>query len=75
MVSQLTLGERQGALCILLLLAACGLLMLGAGQNDPLGVHGGIVMLFGVLLIFVVMSGYFAPEPGTDAAGRDYDDP
>ena len=44
MIEQLTKNERQLAIVILLGLTVCGLALLAAGQNDPLGVHGGLIM-------------------------------
>ncbi len=75
MVSQLTAVERQLAIVILIALASCGLAMAGAGWSDLLGIHGFIVMLSGIAMIFVVISGYFTPEPGPERLARYYDDP
>ena len=75
MVSQLTLSERQYALVILVLAALCGLLMAAGGRGDPLGVHGIIVMIFSVALAFVVVAGYYAPEPDPERLSHYFDDP
>jgi cytochrome c oxidase cbb3-type subunit 1 len=75
MVSQLTLSERQYALVILVMTALCGLAMAASGRGDPLSVHGFIVMIFSVALAFVVMAGYYTPEPDPERLSRYYDDP
>jgi cytochrome c oxidase cbb3-type subunit 1 len=75
MVSQLTKNERLLAIGMSVLLALIGLAMAGAGQDDPLGTHGLIVMLCSIGMIFVVISGYHAPEPGEERLARYYDDP
>ena len=75
MVAQLTSAERQLAIAILIVLAFCGLAMAGAGQGDPLGFHGLIVMIAAIGLVFVVLAGYFTPEPATERLTRYYDDP
>src|SRR6266403_169724 len=63
MIAQLTKNERQLALIILLAMSACGLAMAVAGRDDPLGIHGAIVLLAGIAGSFGVISGYYAPEP------------
>jgi cytochrome c oxidase cbb3-type subunit 1 len=75
MIEQLTKNERQLAIVILLGLTVCGLALLAAGQDDPLGVHGGLIMAAAILGIFGVISGYFAPEPAADRLDSYYDDP
>jgi len=75
MVSQLTLTERQYALIILVLAALCGLAMAAGGRGDPLGVHGIIVMIFSIGLAFVVIAGYYAPEPDPERLSHYFDDP
>jgi cytochrome c oxidase cbb3-type subunit 1 len=75
MVSGLTTAERQLALLVLVLLAACGLAMAGAGQQDPLGAHGLIVLIVSVGLIFAVIRRYFDPEPSEERLAQYYDDP
>jgi len=66
MVSQLTMAERQWAMIILLGVAILGLAMTAAGRDDPIAIHGLLVMAVSVGLIFVVNSGYFEPEPAED---------
>jgi cytochrome c oxidase cbb3-type subunit 1 len=75
MVSQLTTTERQLALVILAVLGLCGLAMASAGRADPLGVHGLIVVLASVAMVFVVIAGYYNPEPGSERLSHYYDDP
>ena len=75
MVSQLTLTERQYALIILVLATLCGLAMAAGGRGDPLGVHGIIVMVFSIALAFVVIAGYYAPEPDPERLSHYFDDP
>jgi len=71
----LTKGERQLAIAISAVLALGGLFLAGAGRGGPLVVHGFIIVIFGVGAMFAVISGYFAPEPGTARLARYYDDP
>lgn len=75
MIAQLTKGERQLAIGLLLLLTIVGIAMAGAGQDDPLGVHGFLVMACSIAAIFYVISGYFAPEPPANRDDSYYDDP
>jgi hypothetical protein len=75
MVSQLIKNERQLAIGMSVLLALIGLAMAGAGRGDPFGVHGLIVLVYSLGMIFVVISGYHAPEPGKGRLARYYDDP
>jgi len=75
MVSQLTMNERRWAMGILIALSLIGLAMLGAGRGDAFGVHGAIVAVAAIIMIFVLISGYFAPEPGEERLARYYDDP
>lgn len=75
MISQLTKGERKLALVILAVLTCIGLAMAIAGRDDPFGIHGGIVMVAGLLGIFAVISGYLAPEPSPERLQHYYDEP
>ena len=75
MVAQLTKNERQLALIILLAIAVVGLAMAAGGSNDPLGVHGALVMIAAIGGIFAVISGYYAPEPSDDRLDSYYDAP
>lgn len=75
MIAQLTKSERQNALVLFLLLAVGGLAMAVVGHDDPLGVHGAIVMIAALAGIFLVISRYYDPEPSLDRLERYYDDP
>jgi cytochrome c oxidase cbb3-type subunit I len=75
MVSRLTIAERQSTIAFLLVMTVIGLLMVIAGRDDPFGVHGMLVMAASVGTIFVMISGYFAPEPTEDRRAEYYDDP
>ena len=75
MIAQWTKTERNLALVILIALALVGLGMAVAGRDDPIGVHGLIVMLACAAGIFFVGAGYYAPEPSDDRFDRYYDDP
>jgi cytochrome c oxidase cbb3-type subunit 1 len=75
MVSQLTVSERQLGLVILSALAVCGLAMAIAGRDDLLGIHGFIVVLASVGVAFLVIRGYYTPEPDESRLSRYYDDP
>lgn len=75
MVAGLTIREREGAFAILGVAALVGLVMALAGARDPLGVHGLLVILCSVALLFVVGSGYFKPEPAEARLDSYYDDP
>ena len=75
MVSELTIAERERAMGICGLVALAGLAMAVAGNGDPLQVHGFLVLLAGVAMLFVVMGGYFAPEPQASRLASYYDSP
>lgn len=75
MVSQLTQNERFIAIMILTALAVVGLAMAAAGQNDPIGMHGWLIVLCAVVMFFVVGNGYFAAEPDEARLANYYDDP
>ncbi|WP_413989549.1 cytochrome-c oxidase, cbb3-type subunit I [Labrys okinawensis] len=75
MVSQLTKGERQYAVVILIALAVCGLAAAMAGRSDPIGVHGAMVMVLAIVGVFAIIGRYFDPEPGAARLSEYYDDP
>ena len=75
MIGQLTIGERQSALLMLLVLAAIGIAMAVAGRNDPLGAHGALVAVAALAGIFAVISGYYLPEPSGERFEHYYDEP
>ena len=75
MVSGITIGERRFSLLVLAILSAIGLAMAVAGRMDPLGVHGFIIFGFSVVLTFVLLGRYYAPEPSAERLSEYYDDP
>src|SRR5260370_39849563 len=75
MIAQLTKHARQLGLVMLLVLSVCGFAMAVAGRDDPLGIHGAIVLLAGIAGTFCVISGYYAPEPSDDRLDSYFDDP
>jgi cytochrome c oxidase cbb3-type subunit 1 len=75
MVSQLTVSERQLGLVILLALAVCGLAMAIAGRDDLLGAHGFLISFASVGVAFLLIRGYYTPEPDESRLSRYYDDP
>ena len=75
MIAQLTRNERQLAILISLAVAVCGLAFAILGRNDPLGIHGALFMIAGLLAIFWVGTGYYAPEPPESRLALYYDDP
>ena len=74
-IAQLTRDERQQALLILLVVTGVGLLLLIAGKDDPIGIHGALIMAVSIACIFAVLSAYFAPEPTEDRRESYYDEP
>src|SRR3546814_5430435 len=75
MISQLTRTERQFAIIICTAVTLCGLALFAAAPGDPLAVHGFIVLAFSIGTIFVVLSGYYAPDPADERLAHYYDDP
>ncbi|WP_373090107.1 cytochrome-c oxidase, cbb3-type subunit I [Sneathiella sp.] len=75
MVSQLTVKERQLALVMLTLLMLCGLAMAVSAADDLFRLHGFLVLAAGFGGIFIVLSGYYHPEPGKERLKHYYDDP
>ncbi|WP_443023777.1 cytochrome-c oxidase, cbb3-type subunit I [Sneathiella sp.] len=75
MVAQLTIRERRLALLILLIMGLVGLFMTVAGADKAFSLHGLITLIFSVGLMFVVLSGYFEPEPDGKSLQQYYDDP
>ncbi|WP_322885612.1 cytochrome-c oxidase, cbb3-type subunit I (plasmid) [Sinorhizobium medicae] len=74
-MGQLTTGERDLAAAILLVLAIVGIAMAAAGRFDPIGVHGAIVLLYSLGLLYLIMSSSFGPPPDPSRISRYYDDP
>ena len=75
MISELTVAERKLSLIVLAVLGVVGLALAIAGQADPLGVHGFIVVGASVALGFAVIGGYYDPEPPATRLSEYYDDP
>lgn len=75
MIGQLTVGERQLSVVILVALVILGIAMAAAGRFDPLGIHGVVVLLCSGALLAVVLSSLFEPEPHPERLSKYYDDP
>ena len=75
MIEQLTAIERQRALVLLLVVTLGGLVLLIAGKDEALGIHGALIMLVSIAAIFYLIAGYFAPEPVDDRLDSYYDEP
>ena len=75
MGAQLTRNERQLAVVILLALTIVGLILAGAGKDDPIGIHGLLIMACAIAGIFAVIPGFFEPEPSPDRLDSYYDEP
>src|SRR3546814_20089366 len=75
MISQLTRTERQFAIIICTAVTLCGLALFAAAPGDPLAVHGFIVLALRIGPIFVVLSGYYAPDPAEQRLAHSFDDP
>src|SRR5215468_2739197 len=75
MIAQLTRNERQSAIVISVAVATCGLLLGLAGRDDPLGIHGALIFVAGILTVFLIGRNYYAPEPSDERFASYYDDP
>ena len=75
MIEQLTTIERQRALVLLLVVTLGGLILLIAGKDEALGIHGALIMVVAIAAIFGVISDFFAPEPTGDRLESYYDEP
>ncbi len=75
MLAQLTKDERQLGLLIAGAVILCGLAMAVAGKGDPLGIHGGIVVVSGLFCAFAIIAKYYAPEPPASRLESYFDDP
>ncbi|WEZ85725.1 cytochrome-c oxidase, cbb3-type subunit I (plasmid) [Rhizobium sp. 32-5/1] len=74
-MGQLTSGERDLAGAVLVFMAIMGVAMAAVGGSEPLGIHGVMVLLCSVGLLFVLMSTAFGPAPDPARLGKYYDDP
>ena len=75
MMERLTVAERQQAMLITAVLALAGLILAIAGRNDPMGVHGWIILFFAGGLFFVAGNALYLAEPTEDRTTSYYDDP
>lgn len=75
MISQLTKEERFSAIGLCVVLVLCGLALGIAGRDDVLGLHGVLLALCGIGLLFMVARRYYDPEPGAERLSSYYDDP
>ena len=75
MISTMTTTERQIALLISALVALCGLVLAAAGRHDPLGTHGLLILVAGMAGVFVVLRGYYDPEPSPERLSSYFDEP
>lgn len=75
MISTLTFNERRVALFLSGGVFLCGLFLAGLGKQDPLGVHGFIILLFGLAAIFAIVQGYYEPVPDSERLSFYYDEP
>jgi cytochrome c oxidase cbb3-type subunit 1 len=75
MIGQLTTNERHVAMLILAVLAVVGLAMAAAGNGEPFGAHGAIVLVAAVGGFFGVISGYYRPEPAEARLSAYFDGP
>ena len=74
-MGQFTSGERDLASVVLIFMAIIGIGMAAVGGSDPLGIHGVMVLLYSVGLLFILMSSSFGPAPDSARFSRYYDDP
>ncbi len=75
MIASLTRTERRLALWISMAVAITGLALAIAGRNDPLFIHGLLVLLFGLVCSYLVMYRYEERPPGSERLSLYYDDP
>jgi cytochrome c oxidase cbb3-type subunit 1 len=75
MISTLTRTERFLALWISMAVSICGLGLAIAGRDDPLLMHGLLILLFGLVCSYIVMFGYEEKAPGTERLSFYYDEP
>ena len=75
MISSLTQAERGAALLITLSGMVAGLAMAAAGQGDPMGAHGWIVLAFFALFFGLLVRAAYETEAPEDRSLAYYDDP
>ena len=69
MIAQLTRSERQFAILISLAVAILGLLLGLAGRDDPIGLHGLLIVLVALLTIVLIGRDY---EPSAHLRAVSY---
>jgi cytochrome c oxidase cbb3-type subunit 1 len=74
-MGQLTSGERQLGVVVLVVLAIIGIAMAAGGRFDPIGIHGVLVLVYSLALLYVLFSQAFGPEPDASRFASYYDDP
>lgn len=75
MISSLTQAERGAAMLITLAGMVAGLAMAAAGQGDPMGAHGWIVLVFFGVIFGLLVRAAYEPERPEDRSLAYYDDP
>lgn len=75
LINALSPTQRATALGLSVAVALLGLIMAAAGHGDPMGVHGYMALLLGVILAFRVIGAMTEPAPELDRQDRYYDDP
>ncbi len=75
MISQLTRDERALAMVLCVLLTLFGATLGLVGRDDVLGWHGALLALSGMVLLIVIMSKIYDPDPNPDRVTKYYDDP
>lgn len=75
MISSLTQAERGAAMLITLAGMVVGLAMAAAGQGDPMGAHGWIVLIFFTLFFALLARAAYGTDEPEDRSLAYYDDP
>ncbi|WP_022697380.1 cytochrome-c oxidase, cbb3-type subunit I [Euryhalocaulis caribicus] len=71
----LTRNERQFANFISIIIFAFGVFLAAAGGNDPLSVHGFIIIAVGIAGFFFTADALYKPEPTEERLSYYYDEP
>ncbi|HRW30238.1 MAG TPA: cbb3-type cytochrome c oxidase subunit I, partial [Emcibacteraceae bacterium] len=74
MVSNLTQKERYLAIYISAALTMIGLTIGIAGREDILGIHGALIAVIGLALIFIIGNSYYEPQPDSSNFKKYFDD-
>jgi cytochrome c oxidase cbb3-type subunit 1 len=69
------MNERHIALVISSFVAVLGLVLAASGRHDLLEPHGFLILLAGLAGVFVILHGYFDPEPGPERLSSYFDEP